>query len=69
MSVATVEEFIRHSGVRFVDDLHLLEARARQWWTEGEGLDPKKVRARASGTHSRCMCSASGLLRRARGSD
>jgi hypothetical protein len=41
--VATVEEFIRQSGVRSIDELHLVDERERQWWPEGEGLDPKKV--------------------------
>ena len=49
-SVAIVEEFVRHSGVRSVDDLQLLDERGRQWWTEGEGrgLDPKQVCVRCA---------------------
>ena len=47
-SVAIVEDFIRHSGVRSVADLQLLDERGRQWWTEGEGLDPKQVCVRCT---------------------
>ena len=46
--MATVEEFIRQSGVRSIDELNLVDECERQWWPECEGLDPKKVRASAA---------------------